>query len=87
MANYPFTTLLKELTEAMTTTAEHGQIKITPLDKTGDDDDDVDKGGESHNKSKTAPKTDESSTQLVSATNNLIKHQVAYVEEGADEIK
>ena len=88
MANYPFTTLLKELTEAMTTTAEHGQIKITPLDKTGDDDDDdVDKGGESHNKSKTAPKTDESSTQLVSATNNLIKRQVAYVQEGADEIK
>ena len=88
MANYPFTTLLKELTDAMTTTAEHGQIKITPLDKTGDDDDDVDKGGESHNKSKTAPKTDdESSTQLVSATNNLIKHQVAYVEEGVDEIK
>ena len=86
MTNYPFTTLLKELTDAMTTTAEHGQIKITPPANTGDDDDDADnKGGEFHNNSNTTPK-EESSTQLVSATNNLIKQQVAYVDEGADEI-
>ena len=85
MANYPFTTLLKELTEALTTTAEHGPITSPDLDNAEDD------GGADKQRSDTTPTKEQhvtdSSTQLVSATNNLIKHQVAYVEEGADEIK